>query len=49
MEQRHPPDDRERVEGAFANAVKKGAFDETYRIIWPDGSVRWVHDRACRC
>src|SRR5262249_31951109 len=23
-----------------------GGYDETYRIVRPDGSIRWVHDRA---
>ena len=24
----------------------RGEYDETYRITRPDGSVRWIHDRA---
>ena len=23
-----------------------GGYDETYRIVRPDGTIRWVHDRA---
>jgi PAS domain S-box-containing protein len=38
-------DDRERVEAAIPLQVE-GKYDETYRIVRPDGSIRWVHDRA---
>jgi len=40
------PDDRQRV---LENALTKQAtaeYDETYRIIRPDGSIRWIQDRA---
>ena len=36
------PDDRERVREAFA-ALPETEFDEEYRIVRPDGEVRWVH------
>lgn len=39
------PDDRMRVMAAEACQVS-GDYDETYRILRPDGSVRWIHDRA---
>ena len=39
------PEDRERVVAAFALQVQ-GGYDETYRIVKPDGEVRWVRDRA---
>ncbi len=39
------PEDRARVIQAFARQID-GTYDETYRIIRPDGSVRWVHDRS---
>lgn len=39
------PQDQERVRAACAAAVKNG-YDEEYRIIRPDGSVRWIWDRA---
>lgn len=39
------PDDRLRVMAAEACQVS-GDYDETYRILRPDGSVRWIHDRA---
>jgi PAS domain S-box-containing protein len=41
------PDDRERIRQAAATKQTKGAYDETYRIVRPDGSIRWIRDRAC--
>jgi len=38
-------EDRERVLAATAKQGR-GDYDVTYRIIRPDGSVRWIHDRA---
>jgi PAS domain S-box-containing protein len=39
-------DDRKRIsESAAANQVV-GEYDEIYRIIRPDGSIRWIEDRA---
>jgi PAS domain S-box-containing protein len=40
------PEDRNRV---LANALTKqvsGQYDEVYRLIRPDGDVRWIQDRA---
>ena len=39
------PEDRQRVAAAFSRQVL-GDYDETYRIVRPDGSVRWIRDRA---
>jgi two-component system cell cycle sensor histidine kinase/response regulator CckA len=39
-------DDRERVKEAAAKQQNQNAYDEVYRITRPDGSVRWIHDRA---
>jgi|CXWL01.1.fsa_nt_gi PAS domain S-box-containing protein len=40
------PDDRARVlQAALTNQVA-GDYDETYRIVRPDGSERWIRDRA---
>src|ERR1700731_5099686 len=40
------PDDRERIaEGVRLQSVR-GQHDHTYRIIQPDGSLRWIRDRA---
>ena len=40
------PDDRERVQSASAKQRDGGAYDETYRIVRPDGTIRWVRDQA---
>jgi diguanylate cyclase (GGDEF)-like protein/PAS domain S-box-containing protein len=39
------PDDRAKVRNARKSAAQ-GRYDETYRIVRPDGSVRWIQDRA---
>lgn len=39
-------EDRERVTQAIAARRTTGAFDQEYRIVRPDGSIRWIHDRA---
>lgn len=41
------PDDRDRVEAALAEQRETpGAYEETYRVVHPDGDVRWVHDQS---
>ncbi|MBE7212963.1 MAG: PAS domain-containing protein, partial [Gluconacetobacter diazotrophicus] len=40
------PEDRERVRSSFAASLAIGTFEAEYRILRPDGTVRWVHDRA---
>jgi len=40
------PDDRERVEQAAYARSRRGDYDEVYRIVRPDGAVRWIRDRA---
>ncbi len=40
------PVDRERVQAAFLEKALQGNYDEEYRIIRPDGTVRWIRDRA---
>lgn len=39
------PEDRDRVE-ATLDFQTLGDYDEIYRIVRPDGSIRWVQDRA---
>ena len=39
------PEDRERVLKAFPMQAQ-GRYDEEFRIIRPDGSLRWIRDRA---
>jgi len=40
------PEDRPRVLAAIEARQERGDYDETYRIVRPDGTVRWIHDRA---
>jgi len=38
------PDDREMFESAIAAALEGGdSFSLDFRVVWPDGSVRWTH------
>jgi two-component system cell cycle sensor histidine kinase/response regulator CckA len=39
-------DDRERVMHSMQTKLASGDFDEIYRIERPDGTIRWIHDRA---
>ena len=39
------PDDKDRVLAAAHREETTGEYDEEYRIVRPDGSVRWIHDR----
>jgi PAS domain S-box-containing protein len=39
-------EDRERVERAFFEVAERGGYDAEYRIVRPDGGVRWIHDRG---
>ncbi len=39
------PDDRANVEAALY-LQETGNYDEKYRIVRPDGGVRWIHDKA---
>lgn len=41
------PDDRERIEKAFNNAIEtEMPYEAEYRIIWPDDSVHWMRSRG---
>ncbi|MBD2437759.1 PAS domain-containing protein [Nostoc sp. FACHB-110] len=40
------PEDRESINRAFQEKAIADQFDEEYRIILPDGSIRWVRDRC---
>lgn len=39
------PEDRERVVAALATQIQ-GIYDEEYRVIQPNGEIRWIRDRA---
>jgi diguanylate cyclase (GGDEF)-like protein/PAS domain S-box-containing protein len=40
------PDDRERVFAALKSTEHSGRLDYEYRIVRPDGAVRWIHARG---
>jgi PAS domain S-box-containing protein len=40
------PDDRTRVLEAWESEHASDRYDEEFRIIRPDGSIRWIRDRA---
>jgi PAS domain S-box-containing protein len=40
------PDDAKRVKQAVGKQYEDGYFNEEYRILRPDGTVRWVRDRT---
>jgi len=39
------PDDREKVLRQWASVAQGEGVDMEYRIVWPDSSIRWLHDR----
>ncbi|WP_449289577.1 sensor histidine kinase [Natrinema salaciae] len=41
------PDDRERVDAAYGD-LSDEEFDEEFRVVTPDGEIRWLHARARR-
>jgi len=40
------PEDRERIAHAAVEKQAPGHYAEEYRIVRPDGSIRWIRDRA---
>jgi PAS domain S-box-containing protein len=41
------PEDREQVQEAMQRCAGEGAdFDSEFRVVWPDGSVRWLDDKG---
>jgi PAS domain S-box-containing protein len=40
------PEDRPRIQANYFEQALTGGYDEEYRIIRPDGSVRWIRDRG---
>ena len=40
------PEDRERIEEARRQNEASGTYDEEFRILRPDGAIRWIHDRT---
>jgi len=41
------PDDRERVDAAVEDDELK-KYDIEFRIVWPDGSIRWIREHGYR-
>ncbi len=45
-----PPEDAERLQRAFSAALENATvYELEYRILRPDGSLRWCYDRAQPC
>src|SRR5262245_13603891 len=40
------PEDRDRVKTKYLDKIMEGGYDETYRVVRPDGSMVWVQDRG---
>jgi PAS domain S-box-containing protein len=40
------PEDRSRVASAYEDLLGGESFDQRYRIVRPDGEVRWIRDRG---
>ena len=40
------PDDQELTDRAFQEKAAASQFDQEYRIVLPNGSIRWVRDRC---
>jgi two-component system sensor histidine kinase/response regulator len=40
------PDDRQAIVDSFARLVETGAIDQEFRIIRPDGEIRWLYNRS---
>jgi PAS domain S-box-containing protein len=40
------PEDRQRVYDAISTKQMSGEYDEEYRLVQPDGAIRWVRDRS---
>lgn len=40
------PDDRDKVQKAYGDFLKTGKFEQEYRIIKPDGEMRWIATKA---
>ncbi|MCA1940476.1 MAG: PAS domain S-box protein [Caenispirillum bisanense] len=41
------PHDRHRVQAAITACIEQGrVYDIEHRVVWPDGTIRWVHGRG---
>src|SRR5262249_58643499 len=41
-------EDRELVKNKYLTGIMEGGYDETYRVVRPDGSTVWGQDRGLR-
>ncbi len=41
------PEDRQRVLADVQDALETGEYNTEFRVIWSDGSIRWLETRAC--
>ena len=47
LHKRTHPDDRERMQASIRDALERThAWDTEYRVLWPDGSVHWLHSKG---
>ena len=47
LSKRTHPEDRERVQASIKDALERThAWDTEYRVLWPDGSVHWLHSKG---
>ncbi len=42
----HTPQDRARLREVIKKHVRGEQYDEVYRIVRPDGAIRWIHERG---
>nr|MBA3967105.1 PAS domain S-box protein [Nitrospirales bacterium] len=40
------PEDRDRIKTAYHTLNTTGGYNEIYRIVRSDGSIRWIHERG---
>jgi PAS domain S-box-containing protein len=40
------PEDRARIDGAVAAALKRGSYEAEFRVVRPDGTLLWVTERG---
>ncbi len=40
------PEDRQGIQAAWQKCIQGGGFNQEYRVIRPDGSIVWIHDRG---
>jgi len=39
-------DDRARAERLWTRAAQTGDYSDDFRVVWPDGTVHWLHSRG---